>query len=55
MRFIFSARLVLMLAACASQGPTAPPASDASNPTTATDTVRITAAKQTIDVDKSSV
>lgn len=55
MRFIFSALLVLMLAACASQGPTAPPASDASNPTTATDTVRITAAKQTIDVDKSSV
>ncbi|WP_206951623.1 transglycosylase SLT domain-containing protein [Trinickia acidisoli] len=55
MRFIFSALLVLMLAACASQGPTAPPASDASNPNSATDTLRITAAKQTIDVDKSSV
>ncbi|RDU95749.1 transglycosylase SLT domain-containing protein [Trinickia dinghuensis] len=55
MRFIFSALLVLMLAACASQGPTAPPASDASNPANATDSVRITAAKQTIDVDKSSV
>ncbi len=55
MRFIFSALLVLMLAACASQGPTAPPASDASNPASATDTVRTTAAKQTIDVDKSSV
>jgi membrane-bound lytic murein transglycosylase D len=55
MRFIFSALLVLMLAACASQGPTAPQASDASNPAAATDAVRITAAKQTIDVDKSSV
>jgi membrane-bound lytic murein transglycosylase D len=55
MRFIFSALLVLMLAACASQGPTAPPASDASTPASTTDTLRITAAKQTIDVDKSSV
>ncbi len=55
MRFIFSALLVLTLAACASQGPTVPPASDASNPSTATETVRATAAKQTIDVDKSSV
>jgi membrane-bound lytic murein transglycosylase D len=54
MRFIFSALLVLTLAACASQGPSAPP-SDASNPTSANDTVRTTAAKQTIDVDKSSV
>lgn len=55
MRFIFSALLVLTLAACASQGPTVPPASDASNPSTATETVRATAAKQTIDVDKNSV
>jgi membrane-bound lytic murein transglycosylase D len=54
MRFIFSALLVLTLAACASQGPSAPP-SDASNPPAANDTVRTTAAKQTIDVDKSSV
>ena len=54
MRFIFSALLVLTLAACASQGPSAPP-SDASNPPSANDTVRTTAAKQTIDVDKSSV
>ena len=54
MRFIFSALLVLTLAACASQGPSAPP-SDASNPNSANDTVRTTAAKQTIDVDKSSV
>ena len=54
MRFIFSALLVLTLAACASQGPTAPP-SDASNPNSATDAVRTTAAKETIDVDKSSV
>jgi membrane-bound lytic murein transglycosylase D len=55
MRFIFSALLVLTLAACASQGPTASQASDASNPAVATDAVRTTAAKQTIDVDKSSV
>lgn len=55
MRFFLSALLVLTLAACASQGPTAPPASDASNPASATDTLRTTAAKQTIDVDKSSV
>jgi membrane-bound lytic murein transglycosylase D len=54
MRFIFSALLVLALAACASQGPSAPP-SDASNPPSPNDTVRTTAAKQTIDVDKSSV
>jgi membrane-bound lytic murein transglycosylase D len=55
MRFIFSALLVLMLAACASQGPTASSSSDAANPTATTDSLRITAAKQTIDVDNSSV
>jgi len=54
MRFIFSALLVLMLAACASQG-TMAPTSDASKPNVVNDTVRITAAKETIDVDKSSV
>ena len=55
MRFFFSELLVLTLAACASQGPTASQASDASNPAVVTDAVRTTAAKQTIDVDKSSV
>ena len=55
MRFIFSALLVLTLAACASQGPTASSSSDATQPTAATDSLRITASKQTIDVDKSSV
>ena len=54
MRFIFSALLILALAACASQGPPAP-ASDASSPNSVNDAVRITAAKETIDVDKSSV
>jgi len=56
MRFIFSALLVLALAACASQGPTATPSSsDASSPNSVDNTVRITAAKEPIDVDKSSV
>ncbi|RKP51236.1 transglycosylase SLT domain-containing protein [Trinickia fusca] len=55
MRFIFSALLVLTLAACASQGPTANPSSDASTQQAAPDSLRTTAAKQTIDVDNSSV
>jgi membrane-bound lytic murein transglycosylase D len=55
MRFILSALLVLMLAACASQGPVASSSSDASNSQVATDSLRAATAKQTIDVDKSSV
>ncbi|HWX10466.1 MAG TPA: transglycosylase SLT domain-containing protein, partial [Trinickia sp.] len=55
MRFILSALLVLMLAACASQGPTANSSTDASNSQVATDSLRAATAKQTIDVDKSSV
>jgi membrane-bound lytic murein transglycosylase D len=55
MRFILSALLVLMLAACASQGPTANSSTDASNTQAATDSLRTATAKQTIDVDNSSV
>jgi membrane-bound lytic murein transglycosylase D len=59
MRFIFSALLVLMLAACASQGPTAVSSNTASNPATqqaVADTLRKTAsAKETINVDQGSV
>ncbi|MPW17067.1 transglycosylase SLT domain-containing protein [Paraburkholderia sp. CNPSo 3157] len=59
MRFIFSALLVLMLAACASQGPTTNSLSTASNPASqqaVADTLRKTAtAKETINVDQSSV
>jgi membrane-bound lytic murein transglycosylase D len=59
MRFIFSALLVLMLAACASGGPSA--SNSASNlvpadPQAAADQLRKTsAAKETIDVDNTSV
>ncbi|MEM5435371.1 transglycosylase SLT domain-containing protein [Paraburkholderia diazotrophica] len=59
MRFIFSALLVLTLAACASQGPTTNSLSTASNPASqqaVADTLRKTAtAKETINVDQSSV
>ncbi|MFC0573182.1 transglycosylase SLT domain-containing protein [Paraburkholderia solisilvae] len=60
MRFIFSALLVLTLAACASQGPTnAISSSTASDPATqqaVADALRKTAsAKETINVDQSSV
>ncbi|KND56120.1 Membrane-bound lytic murein transglycosylase D precursor [Candidatus Paraburkholderia kirkii] len=64
MRLILSALSVLMLAACASQGPTASDPLSASTPSTASqqkqqqvaDTIRRTAAaKETIDVDKTSV
>ena len=56
MRFIFSALLVLLLAACASQGPTASNATAASDPQAVSDTLRKTAAaNETIDVDNSSV
>jgi membrane-bound lytic murein transglycosylase D len=59
MRFIFSALLVLTLAACASQGPATNSLSNASNPANqqaVADTLRKTAtAKETINVDKSSV
>ncbi|MDQ7979777.1 transglycosylase SLT domain-containing protein [Paraburkholderia sp. SARCC-3016] len=61
MRFIFSALLVLMLAACASQGPTTVGSNTAtaSNPATqqaVADTLRKTAsAKETINVDQGSV
>ncbi|TDV16219.1 transglycosylase SLT domain-containing protein [Paraburkholderia caballeronis] len=59
MRFIFSALLVLLLAACASGGPTASnPSSKAAlaDPQALADTLRKTsAAKETIDVDNSSV
>ncbi|TKC80400.1 LysM peptidoglycan-binding domain-containing protein [Trinickia terrae] len=56
MRFIFSALLVLLLAACASQGPTASNSTAASDPQAVSDTLRKTAAaNETIDVDNSSV
>jgi membrane-bound lytic murein transglycosylase D len=55
MRFILSALLVLMLAACASQAPTAVSSTDASNPQAATDSLRTATAKETIDVDNGSV
>ena len=55
MRFILSALLVLTLAACASSGPTANSTNDASNPQATADAIRIATAKQTIDVDTSSV
>src|SRR6201996_1066715 len=59
MRFIFSTLLVLMLAACASQGPTTVGSNTASNPATqqaVADTLRRTsAARETIDVDRISV
>ncbi|HTH60454.1 MAG TPA: transglycosylase SLT domain-containing protein [Paraburkholderia sp.] len=59
MRFIFSALLVLLLAACASGGPTANNSASKSaqaNPQAAADTLRKTsAAKETIDVDHGSV
>jgi membrane-bound lytic murein transglycosylase D len=59
MRFIFSALLVLMLAACASQGPTTSSNSTASTQASqqaVADALRKTAsAKETIDVDQGSV
>ncbi|MEW6341634.1 MAG: transglycosylase SLT domain-containing protein [Pseudomonadota bacterium] len=59
MRFIFSALLVLMLAACASQGPTTSSNNTASNPASqqaVADALRNTAsAKETINVDQGSV
>ncbi|QCP50220.1 LysM peptidoglycan-binding domain-containing protein [Trinickia violacea] len=56
MRFIFSTLLVLMLAACASQGPTASNSTAAPDPQAVSDTLRKTAAaNETIDVDNSSV
>ena len=59
MRFIFSALLVLLLAACASGGPTAShPGSKSAQASSqaAADTLRKTsAAKETIDVDNASV
>jgi peptidoglycan lytic transglycosylase D len=59
MRFIFSALLVLMLAACASQGPTTVSSSTASDPAhqqAVADALRKTAsAKETINVDQGSV
>src|ERR1700761_2975079 len=59
MRFIFSTLLVLMLAACASQGPTTISNTTASNPATqqaVADALRNTAsAKETINVDQGSV
>ena len=59
MRFIFSTLLVLMLAACASQGPTTSSNSTALNPATqqaVADALRNTAsAKETINVDQGSV
>ncbi|WP_133648054.1 transglycosylase SLT domain-containing protein [Paraburkholderia flava] len=59
MRFILSALLVLMLAACASQGPTTSNSPAASNPAAqqaVADTLRKTAtAKETINVDQGSV
>jgi membrane-bound lytic murein transglycosylase D len=59
MRFIFSALLVLMLAACASQGPTTISNTTASNPASqqaVADALRNTAsAKETINVDQGSV
>jgi membrane-bound lytic murein transglycosylase D len=56
MRFIFSLLLVLLLAACASQGPTTPKPFAVSNGQAVSDNLRKTsAANETIDVDKSSV
>ncbi|GAB2911481.1 transglycosylase SLT domain-containing protein [Paraburkholderia jirisanensis] len=58
MRFIFSALLVLTLAACASQGPTAvnPSASNPASQQAVADALRKTAtAKETINVDQASV
>ncbi|CAM2193775.1 membrane-bound lytic murein transglycosylase D [Paraburkholderia kururiensis] len=58
MRFIFSALVVLMLAACASQGPTASQSAspDPNTQQVVADTLRKTAsAKETIDVDNGSV
>ena len=59
MRFIFSALLVLMLAACASQGPTTSSNTATPNPATqqaVADALRSTAsAKETINVDQGSV
>ena len=59
MRFIFSTLLVLMLAACASQGPTTGSNTTAPNPATqqaVADALRNTAsAKETINVDQGSV
>ena len=62
MRLTLSALSVLMLAACASEGPTAPTSNSASATSTAAsqqqvaDTIRRTAAaKETIDVDKTPV
>ncbi len=59
MRFIYSALLVLTLAACASQGPTTVSPSTASNPASqqaVADALRKTAAaKETINVDQGSV
>ncbi|KAF1054664.1 MAG: Membrane-bound lytic murein transglycosylase D [Burkholderia gladioli] len=54
MRFLISAMLVLLLAACASPGPDVPAA--ASNPQAASDFLRKSAtSKETVDVDKQSV
>ncbi len=55
MRFILSALLVLMLAACASQGPATNPSTSASDSQPSTDSLRTATAKQTVDVDNSSV
>ncbi|MGC2040216.1 transglycosylase SLT domain-containing protein, partial [Paraburkholderia caledonica] len=59
MRFIFSALLVLTLAACASQGPTTSSPTTATNPASqqaVADALRKTAtAKETINVDQGSV
>ncbi len=59
MRFIFSALLVLMLAACASGGPSASNSANSlapADPQAAADQLRKTsAAKETIDVDNGSV
>ncbi|WP_420978817.1 transglycosylase SLT domain-containing protein [Burkholderia gladioli] len=55
MRFLISALLVLLLAACASPGPTAPTAA-ASDPQAASDFLRKSAtSKETVNVDKQSV
>lgn len=56
MRFLISAMLVLLLAACASPGPDVPAAAAASNPQAASDFLRKSAtSKETVDVDKQSV
>ena len=56
MRFILSALLVLMLAACASPGPTAQSPAAASDPQAASNFLRKSAnAKEPVDVDKQSV